>query len=134
VVVGSGAPTAGLVYKLVEVAGRPVAKRSEHKATNGGGKVALRAHRPSGTATHEMVVAGRAPARDAVVASMQRDDPSLRRLDVALVVDGTPTAAAAPGLAAGRELLRASLRSLPWEGLSLSRGEPALPTNITTVA
>ena len=35
VVTGSGAPTAGLVYKLVEVDGRPVAKRSEHKATPG---------------------------------------------------------------------------------------------------
>jgi len=30
VVVGSGAPTAGLVYKLVEVDGRPVVKRSEN--------------------------------------------------------------------------------------------------------
>ena len=42
VVTGSGAPTAGLVYKLVEVDGRPVAKRSEHKATDGGRKRALR--------------------------------------------------------------------------------------------
>ncbi|MBY8853285.1 nicotinate phosphoribosyltransferase, partial [Saccharothrix sp. MB29] len=30
-VTGSGAPTAGMVYKLVEVEGRPVAKRSSHK-------------------------------------------------------------------------------------------------------
>src|SRR5690606_36050467 len=30
-VTGSGAPTAGMVYKLVEVDGRPVAKRSTHK-------------------------------------------------------------------------------------------------------
>ena len=42
VVTGSGAPTAGLVYKLVEVDGRPVAKRSEHKATQGGRKRAYR--------------------------------------------------------------------------------------------
>ena len=33
VVVGSGAPTAGLVYKLVEVDGRPVEKRSENKGS-----------------------------------------------------------------------------------------------------
>ncbi len=39
VVTGSGAPTAGLVYKLVEVDGRPVVKRSEHKATIGGRKI-----------------------------------------------------------------------------------------------
>ena len=31
VVIGSGVPTAGLVYKLVEVDGRPVAKRSEQQ-------------------------------------------------------------------------------------------------------
>ena len=42
VVVGSGAPTAQLVYKLVEVEGRPVAKRSEHKGTTGGRKVSVR--------------------------------------------------------------------------------------------
>jgi nicotinate phosphoribosyltransferase len=27
-----------------------------------------------------------------------------------------------------REQVRAALRSLPWEGLKLSRGEPAIPT------
>ena len=64
VVMGSGAPTAGLVYKLVEVDGRPVAKRSAHKATQGGGKIALRSHRPSGTAIEEIVVAGPSAARD----------------------------------------------------------------------
>src|SRR3954469_1060518 len=58
VVTGSGAPTAGLVYKLVEVDGRPVAKRSEHKASHGGRKAALRAHRPSGTAVEEIVLGG----------------------------------------------------------------------------
>src|SRR5699024_4922538 len=55
VVTGSGAPTANMVYKLVEVEGRPVAKRSEHKATNGGRKSAIRRHRETGTATEEVV-------------------------------------------------------------------------------
>ncbi len=55
-VTGSGAPTAGMVYKLVEVDGRPVAKRSEHKATHGGRKTALRRHRATGTATEEVLV------------------------------------------------------------------------------
>ena len=36
VVTGSGAPTAGLVYKLVAVDGRPVAKRSLGKEGHGG--------------------------------------------------------------------------------------------------
>ena len=57
VVTGSGAPTAGMVYKLVEVDGRPVAKRSEHKESHGGRKTALRAHKPTGTAIEEIVVA-----------------------------------------------------------------------------
>ena len=48
VVTGSGAPTAGLVYKLVEVEGRPVVKRSENKATVGGRKTAVRRHKPTG--------------------------------------------------------------------------------------
>ena len=56
VVTGSGAPTAGMVYKLVEVEGRPVAKRSENKATQGGRKIALRRHRATGTATEEVLV------------------------------------------------------------------------------
>ena len=56
VVTGSGAPTAGLVYKLVEVDGRPVVKRSEHKGTVGGRKSAVRRHKPTGTATEEVIV------------------------------------------------------------------------------
>ena len=61
VVTGSGAPTAGLVYKLVEVDGRPVVKRSENKATVGGRKTAVRRHKPTGTATEEIVVSQGAP-------------------------------------------------------------------------
>ena len=33
-----------------------------------------------------------------------------------------------PTLADAREHLRANLVAIPWEGLKLSRGEPALPT------
>src|SRR4051812_30757413 len=43
VVTGSGAPTAGLVYKLVAVDGRPVAKRSVGKEGHGGRSFAGRA-------------------------------------------------------------------------------------------
>src|SRR5699024_6936440 len=38
VVTGSGAPTASMVYKIVEVDGHPVAKRSEAKKSVGGAK------------------------------------------------------------------------------------------------
>ena len=61
VVTGSGAPTAGLVYKLVEVDGRPVVKRSENKATVGGRKTAVRRHKPTGTATEEIIVSQGVP-------------------------------------------------------------------------
>ena len=55
VVTGSGAPTAGMVYKLVEVDGLPVEKRSSHKASHGGRKAATRLSRPSGTIVEEVV-------------------------------------------------------------------------------
>ena len=55
VVTGSGAPTAGMVYKLVEVDGRPVAKRSASKESRGGRKSAVRRYKPTGTAIEEVV-------------------------------------------------------------------------------
>jgi len=42
VATGSGHPTAGFVYKLVELDGRPVAKRAEGKSNTGGTKTAYR--------------------------------------------------------------------------------------------
>jgi nicotinate phosphoribosyltransferase len=119
VVTGSGAPTAGMVYKLVEVDGRPVAKRSEHKESHGGRKTALRAHKPTGTALEEIVSArpGVEPAEGERL--MQR--PLMR--------DGVPVPDR-PTLAESRAHLRAATVTLPWDGLKLSRGEPAIPTRI----
>src|SRR3954454_13671486 len=56
-VTGSGAPTMGMVYKLVERDGIPVAKRSEGKGSVGGRKNAVRRHDRKGTATAEVVSA-----------------------------------------------------------------------------
>ena len=119
-VTGSGAPTAGLVYKLVEVEGRPVAKRSEDKAGRGGRKTALRSHKPSGTAVEEIVLTGPAPTPADGERLLQR--PLLRGGEP---VPGLPT------LDESRELLRAAMVTLPWDGLELSRGEPAIPTVFT---
>lgn len=116
VVVGSGAPTAGLVYKLVEVDGRPVVKRSEHKATLGGRKTAVRRHKPTGTATEEVVVSQGTPTAEANDRALQR--PFIRGGE--LVPD-------LPSLAQSREHMRQSLISIPWEGLKLSAGDPAIP-------
>ena len=122
-VVGSGAPTAGLVYKLVEVEGRPVAKRSTSKTTQGGRKVAVRRHRATGTATEEVVAVGRAPQAEPGDAALQV--PLLR---------GGERVPDLPDLAASREHLRRALVTLPWDGLALSRGEPALPTTVVPPA
>jgi nicotinate phosphoribosyltransferase len=118
VVTGSGAPTAGLVYKLVEVEGRPVVKRSEHKATVGGRKIAVRRHKPTGTATEEIVVSQGVP-------EPRTGDRLLQR---PFVASGEPVDL--PSLAESREHLRQGLISIPWEGLKLSSGDPAVPVTV----
>jgi nicotinate phosphoribosyltransferase len=125
VVTGSGAPTAGLVYKLVEVDGRPVAKRSEHKATIGGRKRAFRTYKPSGTATEEVVVAA---------GGDWEPTDAARPLQVPLLRAGVPVAEqpAPAQLESARGHLRDALVSLPWDGLKLSRGEPAIPTRLVS--
>jgi nicotinate phosphoribosyltransferase len=116
VVTGSGAPTANLVYKLVEVDGRPVVKRSEHKATVGGRKTAVRRHKPTGTATEEVIVSQGVPV----------PQPHDRALQRAFVRRGEPVPDL-PTVADAREHMRQSLISIPWEGLKLSAGDPAIP-------
>ena len=122
-VTGSGAPTAGMVYKLVAVDGRPVEKRSADKQSHGGRKSALRRHKPSGTATEEVifVIGDAAPALR----------PGDRLLPVPIMRGGRP--ANLPTLQESREHLRQSMVSLPWEGLTMSPGEPAIPTSLVTV-
>ena len=117
-VTGSGAPTAGMVYKLVEVDGRPVAKRSSAKQSKGGRKSALRRYKPTGTALEEVVFLAEKP-----VAAGPHD----RVLPMPLMYRGEQVDDV-PSLEQSRERLRAALVSVPWEGLKLSRGEPALPT------
>lgn len=119
VVTGSGEPTAHMVYKLVEVDGRPVAKRSEQKATHGGRKTARRAHKATGTATEEIVLVGQPSDRG----EGERD------LQIPLIRAGDRVAGV-PTLQQAREHLRAATVTLPWDGLKLSRGEPAIPTRI----
>ncbi|BBZ21235.1 nicotinate phosphoribosyltransferase [Mycolicibacterium gadium] len=118
VVTGSGAPTAGMVYKLVEVDGLPVEKRSSHKESHGGRKQAMRTCKDTGTILEEVVYPyGRRPQGE-----------SGRDLTVDIMRNGEPTAEF--DLAAARERVKEGLLSLPWTGLKLSRGEPAIPTRI----
>ncbi|NYJ06808.1 nicotinate phosphoribosyltransferase [Petropleomorpha daqingensis] len=116
-VTGSGAPTVGLVYKLVERDGNPVAKRSEGKASVGGRKNAVRRHDRSGTATAEVISAGPIEAEDG-----DRD------LVVPLVEGGRVLSGATPeqALAEARAHHERVRAALPAEAWALSRGECAL--------
>lgn len=120
VVSGSGAPTAELVYKLVEVNGNPVAKRSRGKGTRGGTKRAARTHRASGTAVEEIVFPfdNEPPTNDQL---------TTRELTVPLLRDGQAVPDL-PTLEESRDYLAQQLVTLPWEGLALSRDEPVLST------
>ncbi|KQB84894.1 Nicotinate phosphoribosyltransferase pncB1 [Corynebacterium oculi] len=120
VVTGSGAPTPGMVYKLVEVEGHPVAKRSRGKAMTGGTKRALRTHRSTGTAIEEIVLPFHAPDPD--LGNVQS-----RELTIALMRDGE-VVADLPSLDESRDFLAEQLVTLPWEGLALSRDEHVVPT------
>jgi len=120
-VTGSGAPTAGLVYKLVaredatgELVG--VAKKSKDKATVAGRKWALRRRNAAGVAEAEVIGVGEMPVNDG-------DD---RALLVELVRDGQVVADTS--LDAARARHEQSRAELPARALQLSRGEPAIPT------
>lgn len=117
-VTGSGAPTAGMVYKLVEVDGIPVQKRSSHKESHGGRKQAVRFARSSGTIVEEVIFPADHPP--AGKPGQPLTVPLVRGGDVVASTD----------LAQARARVAAGLTSIPWEGLKLSAGEPAIPTRI----
>ncbi|WP_232323093.1 nicotinate phosphoribosyltransferase [Hoyosella altamirensis] len=124
-VTGSGAPTAGMVYKLTEVDGRPVAKRSSSKETRGGSKRAVRFARDTGTVVEEVICLAAAEPPPVPMSLTARE------VTVSLLRGGEPDAEA-PTLEEGRQLVATGLKSLPWEGLVLSHGEPAIPTRFAT--
>ena len=122
VVTGSGAPTAGMVYKVVEVDGIPVAKRSTSKQSVGGAKRALRTYRSSGVAVEEIVYPFDAPAPD--TGQLDTREMTIPLMRDGHIVDGLPD------LHASREYLDQARKTLPWEGLALSRDEAAVPTRM----
>ena len=120
-VTGSGAPTAGMVYKLVEVDGVPVAKRSSHKESHGGRKQAHRLAKSTGTVVEEVVhLADQPPAHAHGLVATALAHPLVRGGEAVADVD----------LRSARDRVAAGLLSLPWDGLKLSGGEPAIPTRM----
>ena len=124
-VTGSGAPTAGMVYKLVareDATGAMVgvAKLSANKMSVAGRKYALRRRDVRGIAEAEVIGIGEPPANDG-------DDRSLL---VALVTGGEVVDGAAMSLEAARVRHRESLAELPAEAHRLQRGEPVIPTEL----
>lgn len=120
-VTGSGAPTAGLVYKMVAREGADgslvgVAKRSVDKVSVAGRKWALRRRDRQGVARAEVVGIGHLPT----------DDGDDRALVVDLIRDGEVVGR--EPLDAARDRHAASLAELPVTATQLSRGEPAIPT------
>src|SRR5690349_20841162 len=120
-VTGSGAPTAGMVYKLVartddsgEMVG--VAKKSKDKASVAGRKYALRRRNAKGRAEAEVLGIGQPPV----------DDGDDRALLVPLMTSGRTTSTST--LEDARERHAASRAELPAAALRLQRGEPAIPT------
>lgn len=121
VVTGSGAPAAGMVYKLVarengEGVMQSVAKASKDKTSVGGRKFALRRRNSVGVAQQEVIGVGQAPV----------DDGDDRQLLIPLVRGGEVVA---PTDAASARRHHAMARAeLPTRALRLSEGEPAIRT------
>src|SRR5699024_7528074 len=116
VVTGSGAPTASMVYKIVEVDGHPVAKRSEAKKSVGCAKCALRSSRSTGVTSEKFIF------------PFDSDEPGtgdlcINVLTLPLLRDGD-LVYNRPSRDETLEYLAHSIKTLPWEGLALTRDEP----------
>jgi nicotinate phosphoribosyltransferase len=131
VVTGSGAPTCGMVYKLVARADssgvlQPVAKASANKASVGGRKAAARRYGRDGHAIEEIMVTG----PDDAVAEWTPQSDDLRPLLAPLVVDGAVDSRwvgpyGVSNAAINHGMVRAEL---PRSARRLSDGDPAIPT------
>ncbi|MCY3785482.1 MAG: nicotinate phosphoribosyltransferase [bacterium] len=119
-VAGAGAPTAGLVYKLVEIDGRPVRKRSLAKSWRPGRKRAFRLLDDDGLAAAEVLLPPGAAAPAGGVG-----------LQTEFVRGGALTsaefAAAVPAVRRARAYHREAATRLRPAALDLAPGEPWLP-------
>ena len=127
VATGSGAPTAGFVYKLVSFEGsngewQSVAKKSSQKTNIGGRKNAIRRINSQGIATAEVV------ASETLAAHDEND----RELTVNFVHEGEIDAqfTSKAGTASARAHHKFAKAQLPLQGLRLMRGDAAIVTEL----
>jgi len=132
VVVGSGSPTMGMVYKLVARTGDDgewvaVAKKSADKASVGGRKNVRRLFDARGRARAELIFLGDGPGGHDEGAELQGRS---REVLQPLIVNGTVQSehTGSTGIEAARERHRRVLAEMPPVAMSLTRGDPAIPT------
>lgn len=132
VVVGSGSPTMGMVYKLVARVGDDgewvsVAKKSADKASVGGRKSVRRLLDARGRARAELIFLGDGPGGDSEGEDIGEQG---REVLVPLVLNGElqPGHTGREGIEAARERHRHAVAELPVVARSLTRGDPAIPT------
>lgn len=132
VVTGSGAPAAGMVYKLVaHTTGTgdwiSVAKTSASKASVGGRKNAIRRLDARGTALAEVVLLGDGPGGEEEI-----DSEAVRERDllVPLITRGTidEQYMGVAGTARARAHHATVMDELPVQAFRLGSGEPVIPT------
>jgi nicotinate phosphoribosyltransferase len=127
-VTGSGAPTAGMVYKLVakereDGSWLSVAKRSDGKVGVGGRKWAGRRHDGAGIAVEELLSVGK---------PLAAHHEEIRELQIPLFEGGV--AVHEETLDVARVRHRDSLATLPVTARQLSRGEPVISTRFLGTA
>ena len=130
---GSGAPTAGFVYKLVSHQNNSgewvnVAKTSAQKANIAGRKTAVRRHDANGVATAEIVHAQTVSELDGELS--QTPEANERNLIVELMVAGVAEEefVGKLGTANARTHHASAIAAMPAQALRLTRGEPGLAT------
>lgn len=129
VVVGSGSPTMGMVYKLVARQGDDgewvsVAKTSADKVSVGGRKSVRRLYDSRGKASTELLCIGDGPGGADEGAELGRE------ILVPLVTAGEVRSEhlGRAGIEAARKRHRTAVAELPHVAMSLTRGDPAIPT------
>jgi len=132
VATGSGSPTMGMVYKLVARTGNDgswvsVAKKSADKISVGGRKSVRRLLDARGIARAELLFLGDGPGGESEGEELGQRG---REVLAPLILNGEtqPGHTGTEGIAAAKDRHRRAVQELPPVAMSLTRGDPAIPT------